>query len=454
MRIQLFRHLTEPLPDQAEAESSSPLLLWAFWLMWLPFLIQPGIALVQSRPSPWKVASISGFALFVVLYLWLTWREAYRLTRSHPGRIPREQLWWVSIIVVLGVTLCFIQGAWGLGAFIFISAGVAGRVTFRQGIVVFGGLSLLTLIMGVFIAAPWPSIALMCFLVLVVGATTATFNRAMRTNRELRLARREIARLAITEERLRFARDLHDLLGHSLSLITLKSELLGQLIADEPEAALREARDIEAAARTALREVREAVAGYRQTTLANELQRAQELLTAAAIQSTMPTDVSGLPTAVETLLTWVAREGVTNVIRHSRATHCTIALTRQPGAIHMSVTDDGRGAQPDLYATAGQAPVAGQPGNGLRGIAERVAALDGRFAAGPAEDQGFRLAVTLPLAPERGKRPPSLQPAHPTDQPIPDSADPFPARSLLPAPSGGGAGGGGAHPAHVKGLAS
>ena len=411
MRIQHFRRQTQPPLAQPEAEASSPFLLWGFWLMWLPFLIQPGIALAQSRPSPWKVVAISGFTLFVVVYLWATWREAYRLTRTNPGRVPREQLWWVAIVVVLGVTLCFIQGAWGLGAFIFISAGVAGRVTFRQGVLVFGGLALLTLIMGVIIADSWPAIALMCFLVLVVGATTATFNRAMRTNRELRLARREIARLAVTEERLRFARDLHDLLGHSLSLITLKSELLGQLIADEPEQALREARDIETAARTALREVREAVAGYRQTTLADELQRAQELLTAAGIQSHMPDDVSGLPTAVETLLTWVAREGVTNVIRHSRATHCVIALTRQPGEVRMSVADDGRGAKPDLYAAPGRAPFADQPGNGLRGIAERVAALGGRYEAGPADDQGFRLTVTLPLASERGKRPLALQSA-------------------------------------------
>jgi len=420
MRIPLISHRAPSQAASSDAEGSSPFLLWGFWLMWLPFLIQPGIALAQSQPSPWKVVAISGFVLFIVLYLWITWQEAYRMTRTHPGRVPREQLWWVGIIVILGVMLCFIQGAWGLGAFIFISAGVAGRVNFRQGVLVFGGLALLTLIMGALIADSWPSIALMCFLVLVVGATTATFNRAMRTNRELRLARREIARLAVTEERLRFARDLHDLLGHSLSLITLKSELLGQLIADEPEAALREARDIEAAARTALREVREAVAGYRQTTLANELQRARELLTAAGIESTLPDDVNGLPTAIETLLTWVAREGVTNVIRHSRAKHCVIALTRQPDEVRMTVTDDGRGAAPDRYASPDQSPIAHQHGNGLRGAAERVAALGGRCDAGPTDDQGFRLAVTLPLGTAREKRSlaprPALAAAQASDQ--------------------------------------
>ncbi len=418
MRILQTNSNTTNQPEQSAG--GSPYLLWIFWLMWLAFLIQPAVAFVQQSSSLLKTISIGGFAVFVGLYLWSTWQEAYRLTRAQPTRRARhERLWWGAIwlMIALGVTLCFIQtGEWGIGSFIYISAAVGGRVNFRQGALTFGGLAVLAAVMGAIIGASLPTIGLMCFLVLAVGATVGVFNQAMRTNRELRQARREIARLAVTEERLRFARDLHDLLGHSLSLITLKSELLGQLIMDEPEQALREARDIEEAARTALREVREAVAGYRQTTLANELQRARELLTAAGIQSTIPDDVSGLPAHVETLLTWVAREGVTNVIRHSRATHCVVALTRRPDEVCLSVIDDGLGAKPDLYASAKSTAFASQSGNGLRGIAERVAALGGHYEAGPADDQGFRLAVMLPLAPASGKRAHMVEPAY-ADEP-------------------------------------
>jgi len=384
------------LSSEGKAEGVSPYLLWGIWLMWLLFLIQPGVAFVQMTPSLLKVAALTGFVLFIGVYLWATWQEAYRLTRASPMDYRFKRGWWLPLAILtgLGVVLPFLQGAWGLGGFIYASASVAGRLTVRQAVLVFSGLALLVPVLGILISADWPTVLLLAFLVPAVGIIVATFSRAFCTNRELRLARREIARLAISEERLRFARDLHDLLGHSLSLITLKSELAGQLIPEDPAQAQQEVRDIEAAARTALQEVREAVAGYRQTTLASELQRARELLAAAGILCIIENNAGVLPAASEALLAWVVREGVTNVMRHSRAKQCVISFTRQPDAICMAITDNGRGN--------GQS--AGKPGNGLRGIAERVEALEGRCEVGPAGKHGFRLAVTLPLPAERGKR--------------------------------------------------
>lgn len=391
------------LQQDEKAEGILPYFLWGIWLMWLPFLIQPAIDLLQMPPSTRKVAAGAGFVLFIGTYFWATWRETYRLIHQPPMDGEPEQKWWVPIGILAGlsVVLPFVQGAWGLGGFIYTSASVAGRLTVRQATLVFTGLVFLVLLLGVLAAAPWSTIVLMVFLVPAVGATVATFSRAIRTNRELRLARREIARLAVSEERLRFARDLHDLLGHTLSLITLKSELVGQLILEDPGQAQQEVRDIEAAARTALQEVREAVAGYRQSTLASELQRAHELLTAAGIHCTIQDDTGVLPASIEALLTWVVREGVTNVIRHSRARHCVVSLTRQPGEACLTVTDDGQGGSPG-GASAIAAHV-GLAGNGLRGLAERVAALGGRCEAGPAGERGFRLAVSLPLSPKRTK---------------------------------------------------
>ncbi len=378
-----------------KAEGVSSYLIWGIWLMWLPFLIQPAVDLWQMPPSARKVAAGVGFLSFIGAYLWATWQEAHRLVHWPPMDGGPEQRWWapVGILAGLSVALPFVQGAWGLGGFIYTSASVAGRLTARQAALAFTGLTFLTFLLGVLTAAPWATIALMLFLVPAVGATVATFSRAIRTNRELRLARREIARLAVSEERLRFARDLHDLLGHTLSLIALKSELAGQLIAEDSGQAQREVRDIEAAARTALQEVREAVAGYRQATLASELQRARELLAAAGIYSSIQDDAGVLPAPLESLLTWVVREGVTNVIRHSRARHCVVSLRRQPGEVRLTITDDGQGNSLSAHAARQE----GAGGNGLRGLAERVAALDGRCEAGPAGERGFRLAVSLPL---------------------------------------------------------
>jgi two-component system sensor histidine kinase DesK len=394
--------------EQEKAESISPYLLWGIWLMWLPFLIQPAIGIVQLSPSFQKDASAIGFVLFIAAYLWATWQEAYRLTRAPLMAARPTRRWWVPVAILAGlsIVLPFVQGFWGLGGFIYTSASVAGRLSARLAALVFGGLMLLVLFIGVLTAAPWATIALMLFLVPAVGTTVAIFSNAFRTNRELRLARQEIARLAVSEERLRFARDLHDLLGHTLSLITLKSELAGQLIQEDPEQAQREVRDIEGAARTALQEVREAVAGYRQTTLASELQGAQELLAAAGIQCHMQNDTGVLPTPIAALLSWVVREGVTNVIRHSRAKHCILSLTQHPGEVRMTITDDGQGNNPGRDETLGHAS---SGGNGLRGIAERVAALDGMYEAGPASKRGFHLTVSLPLQSEPNKRSTKLQ---------------------------------------------
>jgi two-component system, NarL family, sensor histidine kinase DesK len=211
------------------------------------------------------------------------------------------------------------------------------------------------------------------------------------TSWELHDARREIARLAVTTERLRIARDLHDLLGHNLSLIALKSELAGRLIKVSPERAVVEIGDVENVARTTLQEVREAVARYRQPTLENELHVAREILTAAGIAYRYEGDenvTGGLPTAIEVALSWVVRESVTNVIRHSRARQCIISVTKDTKNVSVEIADDG-------VAVVGSAH---NQGNGLRGLAERVIALGGHCETGPRSSGGFRVAVSVPLS--------------------------------------------------------
>jgi two-component system, NarL family, sensor histidine kinase DesK len=377
------------LLDDREANNISPHLLWGMWLFWIFFLIQPGVMILHMPPTLEKFITLGGFLLFLGSYLWISWQEAYRLTRITPDDIEPGWRWWtfIGIMAAQSLLLPFVQGADGLGSFIYISACISGRLTIRQMIWAMGSMMLLITLLGMLSAAPLALIGQMIFITPAVGIIVHFFSRAVRTNQELRLARREIARLAVSEERLRFARDLHDLLGHTLSLITLKSELAGQLIPENPQQAQHEVRDIEAAARTALLEIREAVAGYRQTTLGSEIQSARELLTAAGIQCTVQDESGTLPLSVESLLAWVVREGITNVIRHSHAQHCRLSLIQQTDEIRMTITDDGQG---NMHAN--------KAGNGLRGISERVAKLDGYCEAGTAKDRGFQLLVVLPLS--------------------------------------------------------
>ena len=219
---------------------------------------------------------------------------------------------------------------------------------------------------------------------LLVGFAAVAGRLLVEANQQLSQAREQIARLAVGEERLRFARDLHDLLGHSLSVIALKSELAGRLIKNTPGLAAHEIEDIEKVARDALREVREAVTGYRQPTLAAELAGAHEVLTAAGIEYHVNHDHVPLPPAVEAVLAWTVREGVTNVMRHSQAKRCAVRIINKDGNATAEVIDDGRGGTPEA-------------GSGLRGLEERVRERGGTLIAEPLPHEGFRLRVTLPL---------------------------------------------------------
>jgi len=211
--------------------------------------------------------------------------------------------------------------------------------------------------------------------------------------RDLHAARRELARMAVMEERLRLARDLHDLLGHNLSLITLKSELAARLVVQDPARAADEIQAVEHVARQTLREVREAVAGYRQPTLRSELDGARQLLEAAGIALTIEHTIEALPPATDAVFAWTVREGVTNVIRHSYARRCRIQLTCANGRARAEVIDDG-------YHRQGQEGMRSRTGSGLAGLAERVRAYGGYLEAGPQltdGTSGFRLLVELPI---------------------------------------------------------
>jgi two-component system sensor histidine kinase DesK len=228
------------------------------------------------------------------------------------------------------------------------------------------------------------AVAAYALTILSLGALVAALGRAWRANRELRAAREQLARLAVSEERLRIARDLHDLLGHTLSVIALKSELATRLVGSDPRRAEAEMEAVQGVTRQALAEVREAVQGYRRLAFAEAVDGARAMLAAAGIECRVAGSADDLPGDVEDLLAWTVREAATNVARHSGAGTCAIGLSRNGDGVVLEVDDDGT------------APGSGD-GAGLTGLAERARRLDGTLDAGARPGGGFRVRLAVPL---------------------------------------------------------
>lgn len=226
------------------------------------------------------------------------------------------------------------------------------------------------------------------------GAIAATLLNFHETVTQLKNTREELAHAAVERERLRFSRDLHDLLGHTMSVIVVKAEAVRRLAPRNLDAALGQAADIEAVGRQALTEIREAVTGYREGSLTTELDHARSCLDASAIAADIRQSGPPLPPQTAALLGWVVREGVTNVIRHSGAERCAIEVRGEPGRVHLEITDDGRGVGSGADSTSG---AGGTGGTGLKGLTERLAAAGGSLTTGPHSKRGFRLVAELPV---------------------------------------------------------
>lgn len=367
----------------------------AFVLGWLLALfVVAGIVIRHGLSVRRLVASLSCLALLAGLYLWLSHRvlDPPDLTAhgAAPARVHRRLLVIAAmalLVVVLNLLIPQV-GMWWL----FMHPVVAAGLALPPPLATATTLSLLAIAFCV----AWldGQVEVMLLLLVAFGAGAMAIRQLTLTVAQLGHAREELARSAVNEERVRFARDLHDLLGHSLSMIVLKSELAGRLIRDAPTRAAAEIAEIERAARDALREVRAAVSGYRQPSLRSELAAARELLSAAGIASDVEHSGGSVPPEVDGLLAWAVREGVTNVIRHSRARSCTIRVGRVDAEVKVEVSDDGRGADADGRAG----------GSGLAGLAERAASQGGRVVAGPRPGGGFRLVMEASLSGTDGER--------------------------------------------------
>jgi two-component system, NarL family, sensor histidine kinase DesK len=243
----------------------------------------------------------------------------------------------------------------------------------------------------------------------LVGLGMVGLRHQFQLTAELARAREEVAQLAASEERLRLARDLHDLTGQSLSMITLKSELAAKLLRRMPDGgdrdrALAQAEEVAAVSRQTLHDIREAISGYRRPTLAVEIITARTALESAGITTHDDAEVTLLSGTfdpeVEAALAWCLREAATNVLRHSGARNCHVSLTSRAGGRCLEVRDDGPGPSADAETGAGADVGAGEArparsGTGLRGMSERLSALGGHLEVRPSA-RGFHLLATVP----------------------------------------------------------
>ncbi|WP_351230535.1 sensor histidine kinase [Streptomyces sp. NPDC002133] len=345
-------------------------------LPWLLMGLGSVSNLLQGKtPNPW-IGGI-GLLVFNSLYVSLAFRafdERTRETRATRG----------LLLVLAAVTFGLAAGYGGSWLLLFPLLGLATGAIMRGpriGPVILALSAAAGVVAGV--RDGWGAINV-AYGTFISGMVTAAILRLSETVRELRATRQELARAAVEKERLRFSRDLHDLLGHTLSVIVVKSEAARRLAPRDLDAALAQVSDIEAVGRQALTEIREAVTGYREGSLATELDRARDALSTAGIEPVVRRSGPPLEPHTEALLSWVVRESVTNAVRHSGAARCEIEVSGTAERVRLVITDDGRGVGSDT------------PGSGLKGLAERVATAGGTLESGPAV-RGFRVTAELPV---------------------------------------------------------
>jgi two-component system sensor histidine kinase DesK len=351
-------------------------------LFGLLFLAGPLADLARQSFRPVHLAAmLLGLGLFVALYLSLLPPSPWLSRRG-----PKAALMALGLLPVIA-TVLLLAGAPSsfVALFVYFVAAAGMRLPPRAAVVV-----TLVTALGVGIAG-WlhgesdSAVAATVLTIVSIGVLMTAFGAIARANRELHGTREELARLAVSEERLRIARDVHDLLGHSLSVIALKSELARKLIERDPTRAAAELDDIKLVSRTALAEVRETVHGYRQPVLADALESARVALSAAGIDCDLADNGVTLPAEVDAVLAWAVREGTTNVIRHSGASHCAIRVQADENRAEVEIEDDGR------------ATPSAKPGSGLNGLGERAQRFRGELEAGARAEGGFRLRLTVTL---------------------------------------------------------
>lgn len=388
-----LRKWLAPAPDSAVAASlragASPWtdgihLLWSAWLFITPAM---GGGDYDAR---WFALTLTSYPLFVLLY-------------AKTLLAPARTCWRYPVAMI---ALCFLLLRWypsGLSYFVFgcVMLGIARNERLWRYLLLLLLLNGLLAAVAVGIGYPWQVLAWMTPMTLIIGTIIQVEKAAKAKETALKLSQDEVRRLAATAERERIGRDLHDLLGHTLSLIALKLELARKLGDRDPEASRRELADAEQVAREALAQVRSAVTGIRSADIVAELASARLMLDASQVRMDCGAPPDDLPPEIERGLALVLREAATNIARHARATQARVEFVREAKTLQMRIADDGRGG-------------VRADGNGLTGMRDRVRALGGTLSVESPRNRGTCLLVRVPLA-WREPRPPLRA--------VPDAAD-------------------------------
>ncbi len=339
------------------------------WLIYIvPFALTPLLDKRYATPGGWALFA-AATAVFLVLYFRGYWARGRELILIAAATLAMAILFW---------PLTISAGA----LFIYAAAAIGTHASSRLGLIGVIAVALIVAMQAWLLErAVWHALWPFVF-ALIVGGINIHFSQVGRSNARLRLAHDEIAHLAKVAERERIARDLHDLLGHTLSLVILKSELATKLADRDPERAREEIRDVERIAREALAQVRAAVSGYRSGGFENEIAHARNALATAGVALETEISKTTLPPAHEAVLALALREAVTNIVRHAGARRCRIAMHATNAQCRLTITDDGRGGNASF-------------GSGLTGMRERVEVLGGTMTHDGRS--GTVLTVSLPL---------------------------------------------------------
>lgn len=342
---------------------------------WLLYTIPYLVALYRTPQEPLALAGhIAAYVAFLVLYFTGYWVQGWRL-----------------VLVIAGMSL--IGAALSLTPFRFYGASffiyAAAMIPFvdreRPRLTHLALYLCLVTLFGVGSRQEAWFFVPAVFIAGVIGGLNTHWAEVFISNAKLRLAQSEVERLAKLAERERIARDLHDVLGHTLSVIALKSELASKLLERDPARAAREIREVNDVARDALAQVRSAVTGYRASGLSAEFEAMKKAFDTAGVTLSVEAETLALPPSHENALALILREASTNVLRHANAKTCRVRLAHRNNVALLEIVDDGTGGL-------------GREGNGLTGMRERIAALGGSLVRDGRS--GTRIEITLPLAAE------------------------------------------------------
>ena len=371
--LESIRQFFVPAPDSLAANSvrkgKSPWvdsihLLWSAWVFITPIF--------DAYTWRWAALTLLTYPLFLALY-------------AKAIVAPRRTTHWYGVALV---ALAMVLLPWypsGLSYFIYGCVLVGScRLSLQRYLMVLVVLNVACLGEAWLLHYSWQAVVSIPITTFIIGMIIHAERITDRKNAELQLSHDEVRRLAALAERERIGRDLHDLLGHTLSLITLKLELSRKLFDRDTEAARREVEEAEKVARHALAEVRSAVSGIRAADLAAELASAKLLLESSRVQLEYNHPPSDLPVDIERGLSLIVREAATNIARHAQASSARIEMAREHAGVCLQIIDNGRGG------------IDGD-GNGLSGMRERVRALGGTLGIDSPRGQGTRLKVVVPV---------------------------------------------------------